>query len=77
MNNNFDLVVIYRRMEKKDVINYINNSNSKRLVYISCNYKTLKRDIDLLSNYVLKEMSICDMFPRTKHVECVCVLERR
>ena len=23
MNNNFDLVVIYRRMEKKDVINYI------------------------------------------------------
>ena len=23
MNNNFDLVVIYRRIEKKDVINYI------------------------------------------------------
>lgn len=23
MNNNFDLVVIYRRMEKKNVINYI------------------------------------------------------
>lgn len=75
----FDSIIVDppRNGLSKDVINYINNSNSKRLVYISCNYKTLKRDIDLLSNYVLKDISICDMFPRTKHVECVCVLERR
>lgn len=74
----FDSIIVDppRNGLSKDVINYINNSNSKRLVYISCNYKTLKRDIDLLNNYVLKEMSICDMFPRTKHVECVCMLER-
>ena len=75
----FDSIIVDppRNGLSKDVINYINNSNSKRLVYISCNYKTLKRDIDLLSNYVLKDISICDMFPRTKHGECVCVLERR
>ena len=75
----FDSIIVDppRNGLSNEVINYINNSNSKRLVYISCNYKTLKRDIDLLNNYVLKEMSICDMFPRTKHVECVCVLERR
>lgn len=75
----FDFIIVDppRSGLSNDVINYINNSNSKRLVYISCNYKTLKRDIELLSNYSLEDMSICDMFPRTKHVECVCVLERR
>lgn len=75
----FDSIIVDppRSGLSKDVVNYINNSNSKRLVYISCNYKTLKRDIDLLDNYCLNEMSICDMFPRTKHVETVCVLERK
>lgn len=75
----FDFIIVDppRSGLSNDVIKYINNSNSKRLVYISCNYKTLKRDIELLSNYSLEDMSICDMFQRTKHVECVCVLERR
>ncbi len=75
----FDSIIVDppRSGLSKDVIKYINNSNSKRLVYISCNYKTLKRDIELLINYGLIEMSICDMFPRTKHVESVCVLEKR
>ncbi len=74
----FDSIIVDppRNGLSKEVINYINNSNSKRLVYISCNYKTLKRDIDLLSNYALKDISICDMFPRTKHVESVCMLEK-
>ena len=61
----------------KDVINYLNESNSKEIIYISCNPNTLKRDIDLLTNYELKDISCCDMFPRTKHCESVCILERR
>lgn len=73
----FDSIIVDppRSGLSKDVIKYINNSNSKVLVYISCNYKTLKRDIELLDKYSLKDMSICDMFPRTKHVECVAVLK--
>ena len=51
--------------------------NPKQVVYISCNPKTLKRDIDKLTNYDLKDISACSMFPRTKHIECVCLLERK
>lgn len=59
----------------KKVINYLNNSNANKIVYISCNPNTLKRDVNLLNNYELKNITACDMFPRTHHVECVCVLK--
>lgn len=51
------------------------NSNIKRIVYVSCNPITLARDINVLkSKYELKDISLFDMFPNTKHVECVCTL---
>ena len=59
------------------VIEYLNKSNSKKLVYISCNPNTLKRDINKLNNYNLEEISSSSMFPRTKHIECVCKLVRK
>ena len=59
------------------VIDYLNYSNAKQIVYISCNPNTLKRDIDKLDKYDLRSLSCADMFPRTKHIECVCLLERR
>lgn len=40
MNNNFDLVVIYRRMEKKDVINYIP---------VYCEVGTYKQDSEVFT----------------------------
>jgi 23S rRNA (uracil1939-C5)-methyltransferase len=58
-----------------DVIEYLNYSETQNIIYVSCNPNTLKRDIAKLTNYNLKDISACDMFPRTKHVECVCVLE--
>lgn len=60
----------------KEVIKYLNDSNSNQIVYISCNPNTLKRDIELLNKYEIKNLSCCDMFPRTKHIEMICVLER-
>lgn len=73
----FDTIIVDppRSGLSKDVIKYLNNTQSN-IIYISCNPKTLKRDIDLLNNYELKNISICDMFPRTKHVESVVILER-
>ena len=59
------------------VIEYLNKSNSKKIVYISCNPNTLKRDINKLNNYNLEEISSSSMFPRTKHIECVCKLVRK
>lgn len=77
--NNIDTIVVDppRAGLSKSVINTLNNSKSKKIIYISCNPKTLKRDIDKLINYELKDISACNMFPRTKHIECVCLLERK
>lgn len=79
IKGNFDSIILDppRSGLSKDVINFLNNSTSKNIVYISCNPKTLKRDIDLLSNYELIDISCTDMFPRTKHVECVCLLSKK
>jgi len=78
IKDNFDSIIVDppRSGLSKEVINYLNNSNSKKIVYISCNANTLKRDIDLLNNYNLTRISCTDMFPRTKHIECVCLLEK-
>lgn len=47
----------------------------KKIVYISCNPATLARDLKILQDmYILKDVSICDMFPFTHHVECCSVL---
>lgn len=50
----------------------------KRIVYVSCNPITLMRDLNLFSSkYSILKLTPVDMFPRTEHVECVCVMSRR
>ena len=51
----------------------------KRVVYVSCNPETLRRDLVFLSKngYRVLKIQPVDMFPHTKHIECVCLLERR
>lgn len=77
--NNYDVIVVDppRNGLSKDVIKYLNNSKAKRIVYVSCNPKTLKRDIELLINYNLTKIEGINMFNKTKHVESVCILERK
>lgn len=78
VKGNFDTIIVDppRSGLSKDVITYLNNSNSNKIVYISCNPNTLKRDINLLENYYLKDISYTDMFSRTKHLECITLLEK-
>ena len=47
-----------------------------RVVYVSCDPATLARDLKLFSekDYSVKEITPCDMFPRTAHVESVCLM---
>ena len=56
-------------------INNILKIKPKKIVYISCNPATLIRDLALFEKlYEVKTIIPVDMFPFTKHVECVCVL---
>ena len=53
-------------------------SSSKKIVYVSCNPITLARDINLLKDkYELIDITLFDMFPNTKHVESVILLQRK
>ncbi len=49
-----------------------------RVVYISCNPDTLRRDLDTLiaGGYRMMEATPVDMFPCTEHVETVCLMSR-
>ena len=57
-----------------DAIKYL---GARKVVYVSCNPDTLKRDLYIFldNGYEIKSIEGVDMFPRTLHVECVAVLE--
>ncbi|MBM7616344.1 23S rRNA (uracil(1939)-C(5))-methyltransferase RlmD [Alkaliphilus hydrothermalis] len=59
----------------QDVIGF----GAKRLVYVSCNPKTLVVDLVELekAGYVIEMAKCMDMFPHTPHVECVVLIERK
>ncbi|MBE6125482.1 MAG: 23S rRNA (uracil(1939)-C(5))-methyltransferase RlmD [Erysipelotrichaceae bacterium] len=52
--------------------------NPDRIVYVSCNPVTQKRDLKYLTarGYKVKKIKAVDMFPFTEHVECVALLKR-
>ena len=49
-----------------------------RVVYVSCDPATLARDVAELcgAGYRLEKAQAFDLFPRTSHVETVCLLQR-
>ena len=58
--------------------NRLTDSGPDTIVYVSCNPKTYKRDLDVLfSSYSLESIRGLDMFPHTPHVELVSLLRRR
>ena len=50
----------------------------KKIVYVSCNVVTQARDLKVLldSGFAIECVTPVDMFPHTKHVECVVMLSR-
>lgn len=79
VKDNFDTIVVDppRSGLSKEVINNIKFMKSERIIYVSCNPSTLRRDVDLLCDYELKNLEVFNMFPGTKHVESVAVLHRK
>jgi 23S rRNA (uracil1939-C5)-methyltransferase len=61
----------------EDVIAVLLELAPSRIVYVSCNPETQKRDVQLLgTRYRLAKLKPVDMVPRTRHVENVVLLER-
>lgn len=62
----------------KKVISNVLDNNYKKIVYVSCNPLTLKNDLDYLKEkYIIKEISMLNMFVKSKHLECIALLENK
>ena len=63
----------------KAFINAIKYLNAKKVIYVSCNPETLKRDLYLFSenDYIVEKITGVDMFPKTISIETVCCLIKR
>lgn len=75
-----DVIVIDppRKGTTPDTIETISKLSPKRVVYVSCDPATLARDLKIFSElgYEPQEITPVDMFPRTSHVECVCLMSK-
>ncbi|MDR1474198.1 MAG: 23S rRNA (uracil(1939)-C(5))-methyltransferase RlmD [Endomicrobium sp.] len=76
----FDVIVVDPPREglTKDVLDFLLNSNAKKIVYVSCNPSSLARDLQIIIKrdiYIVKAIVPVDMFPQTYHAETIVLLE--
>ena len=77
--DSFDKAVIDPpRSGALDVCRLLQNSNVKKVVYVSCNPTTLGRDSKILidGGFTLRSAGVIDMFPHTGHVESIALFEK-
>jgi 23S rRNA (uracil1939-C5)-methyltransferase len=60
----------------KKTITELLSLETKRIIYVSCNPTTQRRDIDLLvqEGFKIKMLQLIDMFPQTMHLESIALL---
>lgn len=61
------------------LLHFLASRNVPKIVYISCNPRTLARDVAVLAKlgYEADKVTPFDLFPKTSHVETVCLLSRK
>ena len=63
---------------EEGVLEELTKTTVDKIIYVSCNPKTLARDLKvLLKEYKIKEICPFDMFPNTAEVETIVVLKRK
>ena len=82
LNENKDCVLVLdpTRSGCEDIVleKILSSNLPKKIIYLSCNVATLSRDINKLkTHYDIKSVIALDMFPNTKHVETLVILERK
>src|SRR5699024_5786033 len=79
-NKKIDVVIMDppRAGSDEKFLSSIVKLSPKKVVYVSCNPVTMKRDLQYLTKkgYRVKEIQPVDMFPQTGHVECVALMSR-
>jgi 23S rRNA (uracil1939-C5)-methyltransferase len=62
----------------EELVKTISRMSPSRAVYVSCDPATLARDLKFFTEngYTPKEITPCDMFSGTSHVECVALLTK-
>lgn len=77
---NPDIIVVDppRKGCSPETLNVIANASPLKIVMISCNPATAARDSKWLceNGYRIEKVCGADLFPRTKHVECVVLMSR-
>ena len=60
-----------------NALNWVSKLLPSQIIYVSCNIESLKNDLSILKeNYEINKIIPIDMFPQTKHVECLVNLTR-
>ncbi len=79
--NRADIVILDppRKGSTKEFLKSVVTLQPEKVVYISCNPETQKRDLFELikGGYKVKKIQPVDMFPHTNHVETVVLLTRK
>lgn len=75
----FDVVSSIRRRAgaSEEFLASVLAASPRRIIYVSCNPATQLRDIErLMPAYHVSKLVGVDMFPHTKHLESVALLEQ-
>lgn len=76
-----DVIVIDppRKGCERSLIETVCKMSPERVVYVSCDCATLARDCKIFETlgYKAEKLTAVDLFPRTVHVETVCLLTRK
>lgn len=79
----YDTIIVDPPRKGLDIetIKFIEEINSNKIIYVSCDPATLSRDLDILchgenASYRLVKVKNVDMFPHTMHIETVCLVKR-
>lgn len=80
LRDRIDMIILDPAREgcAKVVLDQICLKNINKLMYISCNFSTLVRDLAILKDfYDIEKIKIFDMFPNTANMETVVLLQRK
>lgn len=77
MKFNADLILINPpRRGLGHTVHLLNEARPQHIIYSSCDYESLAKDLSLLNGYTIKKVKLFDMFPQTKHFETLVLLNK-